>query len=138
MNGKSVFIDTNLIVYLYSNDELDKRTSIQNIISKQKAVISTQVVNEFSNVMHKKFKKDFKSIERAIDELDSNMQIQPISLSTIRLAYQIANEYKYSFYDCLIIASALENDCEILYSEDMQHENYQPIFLMLSRDKSYS
>ena len=101
MNGKSVFIDTNLIVYLYSNDELDKRTSIQNIISKQKAVISTQVVNEFSNVMHK---------------------IQPISLSTIRLAYQIANEYKYSFYDCLIIASALENDCEILYSEDMQHQ----------------
>ena len=94
MNGKSVFIDTNLIVYLYSNDELDKRTSIQNIISKQKAVISTQVVNEFSNVMHK----------------------------TIRLAYQIANEYKYSFYDCLIIASALENDCEILYSEDMQHQ----------------
>jgi len=33
----------------------------------------------------------------------------------------IKDIYKFQFYDCLIIATALENNCTILYSEDMQH-----------------
>jgi len=30
-------------------------------------------------------------------------------------------KYKYQYYDSLIIATAIENGCSILYSEDMQH-----------------
>jgi predicted nucleic acid-binding protein len=36
-------------------------------------------------------------------------------------AVDILDRYKYSFYDSLIIATALENKCMILYSEDLQH-----------------
>ena len=34
---------------------------------------------------------------------------------------EIHTRYKYSYYDSLIIASALENDCAILYTEDLHH-----------------
>jgi hypothetical protein len=36
-------------------------------------------------------------------------------------ACQIAEKYQFSFYDSLIIASALKCDCYTLYSEDLQH-----------------
>ena len=34
---------------------------------------------------------------------------------------KIKDKYKLQFYDSLIIATALENNCSVLYSEDMQH-----------------
>ena len=44
------------------------------------------------------------------------------SIETIKKAYFIANKYKFSFYDSLIVAAALECNCKILYSEDLQHK----------------
>jgi predicted nucleic acid-binding protein len=44
-----------------------------------------------------------------------------IGKETIKLSFEIHRRYKFSSWDSLIIASALENDCKILYSEDMQH-----------------
>ncbi|MFZ8805680.1 MAG: hypothetical protein ACO2PO_22235, partial [Candidatus Calescibacterium sp.] len=40
--------------------------------------------------------------------------------SSVDKALSLANQYKYSYWDSLIIASALENKCKILYTEDMQ------------------
>ena len=37
------------------------------------------------------------------------------------MALVIASKHKYSFYDSLVIAAALEKKCDILYSEDLQH-----------------
>ena len=44
-----------------------------------------------------------------------------IERATIIQAFDIVKQYKYSYWDSLIIASALENNCSILFSEDMQH-----------------
>ena len=35
---------------------------------------------------------------------------------------KIAEKYRYSYYDSVIIAAALESSCTLLYSEDMQHQ----------------
>jgi predicted nucleic acid-binding protein len=43
------------------------------------------------------------------------------TLDLFRNAIGLAGRWKYSFYDSLIIASALQSGCEILYSEDLQH-----------------
>ena len=43
------------------------------------------------------------------------------SFTTQIKALKIKEKYKLQYYDCLIIATALENACTILYSEDMQH-----------------
>jgi predicted nucleic acid-binding protein len=36
-------------------------------------------------------------------------------------AVEVRTRYRYSFYDSLIIAAALEAGCTRLYSEDLQH-----------------
>ncbi|MEY3882473.1 MAG: hypothetical protein RIQ94_3269 [Pseudomonadota bacterium] len=40
---------------------------------------------------------------------------------TIRKSAEIALRYQFSNWDSLIIAAALLAKCDILYSEDMQH-----------------
>ena len=51
-----------------------------------------------------------------------NSNIFSYSANTIINALNLKERYKYQFYDCLILATALENSCSILYSEDMQHK----------------
>ncbi len=51
----------------------------------------------------------------------ANSSIRPIALtlSIHELGLAIASRYRYTIYDSLLIAAALEAGCSILYSEDM-------------------
>jgi len=120
MKGKS-FVDTNIVVYCYSETQEDKKILAQRVSLNPDTVISTQVIQEFGNTMSKKFRQSWNSIQAAIQELTLNYQIYINTPETITNACRITDKYKYSFYDSLIIASALEAGCDILYTEDMQH-----------------
>lgn len=54
---------------------------------------------------------------RLIAECD----VVPIQAETTLSAVTIMERYQFSFYDSLIIATALAANCTTLYSEDMQH-----------------
>jgi len=54
MKDESVFIDTNLIIYLYSKNDTEKQKQVINILSNYDCFVSTQVLNEFCNVAIKK------------------------------------------------------------------------------------
>ena len=47
--------------------------------------------------------------------------VQPVVLSTIKFAQNLIAKYDFQVFDGIIIASALEADCDILYSEDMHN-----------------
>lgn len=47
--------------------------------------------------------------------------LAPISSETVKICWHIKLKYKYSYWDSLILASAIENNCSILYTEDMQY-----------------
>jgi predicted nucleic acid-binding protein len=49
------------------------------------------------------------------------VSVVPLDLKNYKTAYKIRDNYSFSYWDSLIIASALERGCETLYSEDMQH-----------------
>jgi predicted nucleic acid-binding protein len=40
----------------------------------------------------------------------------------VRVAHLIILKYDLQYFDSLIVASALEAKCKVLYSEDMQHQ----------------
>jgi len=82
--------------------------------------ISTQVLNETVNTLRRKFYLDYDQINRVIEELTQQFQIAIVSANTIKDAILIAERYQYSYFDSLIIASALEVRCDVLYSEDLQ------------------
>jgi len=117
-----IFLDTNIIIYSYSVDEKDKQEVAINIIDKydDKVIISKQVINELTNILLKKFKLPSNDIENVLLELDTVFYIADFNLATQIKAVRLKDNYNLQFYDALIIATALENRCTILYSEDMQ------------------
>ena len=56
-----------------------------------------------------------------IDYFYTESSVVLIQENTMRLAVQLRFDQSLSFWDSLIMAIALENDCDTLYSEDMQH-----------------
>ena len=118
MNG-SVFLDTNILAYLYSASEPLKRSKSISILTNYICITSTQALNEFSNVFIKKYKMSKDFIKQAIANISKTCSVQLITEKTIDFALDLNDKYGYSFYDCLMLASALENNCEILFSEDM-------------------
>lgn len=120
----NVFIDSNIIIYAYSIDEPTKRDIVNNLLnSHEKLFISTQTVNEFINVILRKKMLSKQELPNIIDTLFSVFSVASINQDTIQKAINISNEHHYSYFDSLMIASALENSCSILYSEDMHHEH---------------
>lgn len=116
-----VFVDTNILIYCYSNDERDKQLRAQEIFTRHEDInISKQVINEFVNVLFKKFLLDSDAIKNTIYEIGNSVNILDFSLSTQIKAVELKSDFNLQFYDSLIIATALENSCNILYSEDMQ------------------
>jgi predicted nucleic acid-binding protein len=114
------FIDTNIFIYLYSSDEPEKREKCLQIFENYYCITSIQVLNEISNVLIKKFKIDSERIALVHQEIEKNCPVVLFNTTTIYKALEIWKVYGYSYYDSLIIATALENECEILLTEDMQ------------------
>ncbi len=144
-----VFIDTNIWIYflIKSKKEAEsiKRQKILSFFENLNShvVISTQVLNEVHWNFIKKFKLDdntaFELINKGIIKITDF--IEPIKLETYKRAYNLRKNYNFSFWDSLIVASALENNCKILFSEDMQNnlwiENRMKIKNPLSEVKIY-
>ena len=117
------FLDTNILIYLYSQDEPAKQAIAADLISNLENifVISTQVIGEFVNTLFSKFGCDIPSIRVAIDDFRGQFELVPIQFSTIDKAMFLIEKYRFSYWDSMIVASALENGCTVLYSEDLQH-----------------
>ena len=119
MNDKC-FIDTNIFLYAFSTKDLKKQTLAKKIVL-QPYHISTQVINESSSNFIKKLTFDENMVTSFINSAYSRYKIVNFSESLFLTGSNIRLKYKYSYYDSLIIAAALESKCSILYSEDMQH-----------------
>jgi predicted nucleic acid-binding protein len=118
-----IFLDTNILIYLSAKDESEKTNQAKLILQQHDNItISTQVLFEYSNVMRKKLKQDYVHIDAALQEFHDELNIAIIRYETIRNSLTIASQYKYSFPDSLIVATALEYNCDILFSEDMHHD----------------
>jgi predicted nucleic acid-binding protein len=121
---EKVFFDTNLFIYAYTINEPEKtdiiRAFFQEFSAKKIVVISTQVLSEFYAVMAK-HRYPHEKIVNYLNELVSVSTVNAITVQTISKAIFLKGKYKYSWWDSLILSSALESDCRRVYSEDMQH-----------------
>jgi predicted nucleic acid-binding protein len=115
------FFDTNILVYLQSVTEADKRLIARQLVDRaQDAVISTQVLNELSNVLVGKHHMGFDAARAIIIATAQAYTVREINASTCVHALFVMEENQLSYYDSLIVAAALEAGCDILFSEDMQ------------------
>jgi len=114
-----IFIDTNILLYLYDKD-LSKKQIAKDIL-KSKHTISTQVLNEFSNISLKKFKLSIEDVTASLSVIIDNTKVVVFTQNTILKALEIKNRYNFGYYDSLILSTAIENNCTTLYSEDMHN-----------------
>jgi predicted nucleic acid-binding protein len=122
------FMDTNVLVYTSDHGHPEKRALaneiVERAVSSRRGVISFQVVQEFLNVALTKFERPL-SIDDASQYLEQ--VLDPLcavfsSAHLYRRTLAIRERWRFSFYHSLIVAAALESECETLYSEDLQHE----------------
>lgn len=122
-----VFLDTNILVYLFDKSEKEKQTKVKKLISdllpQTRMFVSVQVINEFINVTSKKIAAPISPAQQKeiIEFINDIFIVTPLNVDTTLSALEISQKYKLSFWDSLIISSALENKCNVLYSEDMQN-----------------
>jgi predicted nucleic acid-binding protein len=122
---EKVFIDSNIFIYAYTDDDEQKhsiaRDLLRNSVLNNEIILSVQILNEFYSVMTK-YKYPHNEIKSCLNEIMEQVKVMPIELETIKQCLFIKEKYCYSWWDSLVLVSALENDCAILYSEDLQHE----------------
>lgn len=125
MNGR-FFLDTNIFVYSFDRVAAAKSQQANRLINDAlvagKGVISYQVVQEFFNVAHQRFPEPM-HLEQAEQYLST--VLRPLwavhsSPALCLRALQSLERFRLHWYDALIVASAQEAKCEILYSEDFQ------------------
>lgn len=125
MSGK-FFLDTNIFVYSFDASSPKKAAQATKLIRKgietRGGVISYQVVQEFFNVALRRFAKPMSSLD-AEQYLATTFRALLAVHSSPALygeALRIGARFRLAWYDSLIVASAIEGQCDVLYSEDLQ------------------
>jgi len=121
------FLDTNIFVYaLLASEPLKKQRAVQLLeqaLGSHCGCISYQVIQEFANVATRKFKQRLTNDE-CFQFIDAAMEpLNRVASSTelVNAALTLQQDTSYSFYDCLMLAGALQAGATILYTEDLQH-----------------
>ena len=125
MNDSRVFLDTNVFLYAALEDDFqkDKRTDAVNLLkglNDKLVYVNTQVLNEFYSVMLRHGASD-EVIQGRLAAIIGETKVSVITVKTIKRCWDIRMKYRYNYWDCLILASALEQDCGMLYTEDLQN-----------------
>jgi predicted nucleic acid-binding protein len=121
------FLDTNIFVYTFDHTSPSKQQRATELVSEAlssgKGCISLQVAQEFLNLCQRKFPAPMTAAE-ATQHLKAVLAPLCTVFPTIALleeALDLRQNLRFSFYDSLIIAAALEAGCTLLYSEDLHH-----------------
>ena len=118
------FFDTNLLIYLYDTGHLDKHRKARELFtdeaSANRVLISTQVLQEFYAAVTSKKIMDKEIAEQAVIKF-MQLPVKQIDLPIIQAAMWRNRTDQISFWDALIIETALSGEASILWSEDFQH-----------------
>ncbi len=127
MQMKKTFLDSNIVIYANDAKDLEKQNKaiqvVKDLIKGGSGVISTQVLQEYTNVALKKLKQDQSVVLRQLVLLES-MEIQTITPEIVRRAVELRSVYKISFWDSMIIGAAEKAKCATILSEDLNPGQY--------------
>lgn len=116
----SFFCDSNILLYAFSNQDIVKQRISSKLLLDKRCILSVQVINEVSNILLKKLNFSNQKIIEFINSCYNRYEIITLDKEIFLLASDIRDRYNISYYDSLIVASALKSST-ILYTEDIQH-----------------
>lgn len=119
MTNSTIALDTNVLIYLHDNSSTKR--AIANDLLAGNPRISSQVISEYLNTTRRLLNLSKDELLIQTSALFSGCTIIPVLPYTLLFASELVNQYKFQLFDAVIVASAIEGHCDILYSEDMQH-----------------
>ena len=128
MTNQSYFLDSNIWLYMLITDsdnpeDVRKQSTASELTETENAtiIISTQVIAEVSVNLIKKTKISEDEVRKLIQDFYDSCTVVEINYDILINSSLLRIKYMLSFWDSLIVASALYADANILYSEDMQN-----------------
>jgi predicted nucleic acid-binding protein len=113
------FLDSNVIVYAFTTDP---RAAAARALLARGCATSMQGLNEFASVARRKLDMSWAELRGALAAIRAlSKTIVPVDLAIHEDGLRIAARHRYAFHDGLMIAAALRAECDVLWSEDMQH-----------------
>lgn len=119
------FVDTNVLVYGFDESDPAKRARAQLVMRRlwetRSGRLSDQVLKEFYATVTRKLNPAL-SRTQAREEVEDLLGWEPVhpSASLFAEAWQLENRYGFSWWDSLIVAAALAQNCTTLLTEDLQ------------------
>jgi len=120
------FVDTNILVYAYDRTAGSKfersRALMEKLWDTGEGVVSTQVLEEFYVTVTAKIPNPLKPPEarQIISDLGT-WTVVVLEIRDILAGSEIAERYRLSFWDGLILAAAHKEEAATLWSEDLNH-----------------
>jgi predicted nucleic acid-binding protein len=119
----SAFFDTNVLVYLVDASEPSKHAVAVELVTSHQLdrslVISTQVLQELYGTLSRRRLLAPADAEEMIATL-AQERVVPSSAGFVVRAVGLATRYGISLWDALVVQAAIESECEVLLSEDLQ------------------
>jgi predicted nucleic acid-binding protein len=118
------FFDTNVLIYADDKAAPGKQRRALDLVAEHRrartGVISLQVLQEYFVTVTRKLRVE-SSIARRKVELLAEFHVAAPDVADILAAIDLHRLHKFSFWDALVIRSAKQSGCTVLFSEDMQH-----------------
>lgn len=111
------FVDTNVLLYLGSSPSA-KLSRAEQLVSAG-GWISVQVLNEAARVLRGKWRAEWDVVQDFLLRCREAFAVAPLDLDTHLVGLAVAERYQIGIFDAMIVASALQCGCELVYSEDM-------------------
>src|SRR5512141_3187393 len=122
MNARS-FFDTNILVYADDKAVPSKQRRAVELVSEHRrtrtGVLSLQVLQEYFVTVTRKLRVEAHIARRKV-ELLSEFDVASPDVSDILAAIDLHRLHAINFWDALILRSAKQAGCKVLFSEDMQ------------------
>ena len=118
------FVDTNILVYAYDRSKGEKQTRakalVKEIWNRHNGCLSIQVLQEFAVNITRKVAQpvDLNLASQIIQDL-STWRVHIPDVADVLGAIRVQQEYQLSFWDAMIVRSAVQSGCQVIWSEDL-------------------
>jgi predicted nucleic acid-binding protein len=118
------FVDTNILIYAHDSSAGHKHRAACELVSTLwktgRGCLSTQVLQEFYVNVTQKVPHPLASSEAAQIIADlAAWQVHCPNIDDVLHALRVQDRHRISFWDAMIIASAVQLGCTTLWSEDL-------------------
>jgi predicted nucleic acid-binding protein len=122
MNADRVFVDTNVLTHLFDHSEPKKQAQAARRLraESREIFVSTQVLQELYVSLTKGRNPiaTAELAERAVGEA-SRYSVVHVDTALVSAGIEASRKHRISFWDALIVRAAVQADCEVLLTEDL-------------------